>query len=312
MHDYSFIRGCFLVGCYYCFQILYAILCLKGTLGFDWVFVFWRLESLDFLYFAVFVLYFIRLRWWWNCAFWNDYNMHWAPIDLFCDTLFVYKTIEFSAVALNWLATSAFKKLYAILCLKKTLGFDWVFVFWRPKNFVFIYFAVSVVRFNRLRLWWNCAFWIDDNLHWALTDLFLWYSFCIHDYSFIRGCFLVACFYCFQKIIWNFVPQGNALLWLSLCFLETWKFRFSLLCCLCSVFNRLRWWCICAFWNDYNMHWALINLFYDTLFVYETMSFPRLLSTGLLLLLSKFKCNFVPQGNAWLWLSLCSFGDLKI
>ena len=58
-----------------------------------------------------------------------DDNMHWALIDLFCDTLFVYKTIEFSSVALNWLATSAFKKLYGILCLKETLGFDWVWFF---------------------------------------------------------------------------------------------------------------------------------------------------------------------------------------
>ena len=52
--------------------------------------------------------------------------MHWAQIDSCYDNLFVYKTIEFSAVALNWLATSAFKKLDAILCLKETLGFDWV------------------------------------------------------------------------------------------------------------------------------------------------------------------------------------------
>ena len=50
-----------------------------------------------------------------------DDNMHWALIAWFCDTLCEYKTIESSA--------SAFKKLYAILCLKETLGFDWVFVF---------------------------------------------------------------------------------------------------------------------------------------------------------------------------------------
>ena len=56
-----------------------------------------------------------------------DDNMHWALIDLFCDTLCVYKTIEFSSVALNWLAT--FKNLYTILCLEETLGFDWVWFF---------------------------------------------------------------------------------------------------------------------------------------------------------------------------------------
>ena len=91
--------------------------------------IFCRFKNLDFLYFAVFVSCFNRLRLWWNCAFWIDDNMHWALIDLFCDTLFVYKTIEFSAVALDWLATSAFKKLNAILCLNETLGFDWVFDF---------------------------------------------------------------------------------------------------------------------------------------------------------------------------------------
>ena len=115
------------------------------------------------------------------------------------------------------------------------------------------------------------CFLIDDNMHWALIDLFLWYSFCIHDYSFIRGCFLVACYYCFQKVICNFVPQGNAWLWLSLYFfgdLKIWIF-FTLLSLL--FFNRLRWWWNCAFWNDYNMNWALIDLFYDTLFVCMTI-----------------------------------------
>ena len=108
---------------------LYAIFCLNETLGFDWVFVFWRPKILNFLYFAVSLPCFNRLRLWWNCAFWIDDNMHWALIDLFCDTLFVYKTIEFSLVALNWLATSAFKNLYAILCLEETLGFDWIWFF---------------------------------------------------------------------------------------------------------------------------------------------------------------------------------------
>ena len=66
---------------------------------------------------------------WWNCALWIDDNMHWALIVLFCDTFFVYKTIEFSAVALAWLASAALKKLHAILCLKETIGFDWVWFF---------------------------------------------------------------------------------------------------------------------------------------------------------------------------------------
>ena len=103
-------------------------------------------------------------------ASWIDDNMHWALID-FCDTLFVYKTIEFSAVALAWLATSALKKLHAILCLKETLGFDSL-IFWRLNNSDFLDFAVSFPCFIQLRLWWNCASWIDHNMHWALIDLF--------------------------------------------------------------------------------------------------------------------------------------------
>ena len=51
----------------------------------------------------------------------------------------------FSAVALAWLATSALKMLQAILCLKEMLGFDWIFVFWRPKNLDFL-FLLSLSR----------------------------------------------------------------------------------------------------------------------------------------------------------------------
>ena len=131
---------------------------------------FWRLENLDF-FFTLLSLFRVLF----NCdcgetASWIDDNMHWALID-FCDTLFVYKTIEFSAVALAWLATSALKKLHAILCLKETLGFDSL-IFWRLNNSDFLDFAVSFPCFIQLRLWWNCASWIDHNMHWALIDLF--------------------------------------------------------------------------------------------------------------------------------------------
>ena len=112
-------------------------------------------------------------------------------------------------------------KRHSIFASRKRLALTESLFFWRPKNLDFLYFAVSLPCFNQLRLWWNCAFWIDDNMHWALIDSFLWYSFCIHDYFFICGCFLMACYYCFQKALCNFVPQGNACLWLSLCFLET-------------------------------------------------------------------------------------------
>ena len=148
---------------------LHAILCLKEKLGFGWVWFFGDLKICIF-FTLLSVRCFNRLRLWWNCASWIDDNMHWAPIDLFCDTLFVYTTIEFSAVALAWLA-SALKKLHAILCLKEKLGFGWVWFFGDLK--ICIFFTLLSVRcFNRLRLWWNCASWIDDNMHWAPIDLF--------------------------------------------------------------------------------------------------------------------------------------------
>ena len=141
--------------------------------GNDWLWlslIFWRHKSSHFLYFAVCSVFY-RLQFRWNCAFWIDDNMHLALIDLFCDTLFVYKTIEFSAVALAWLATSALKKLHAILCLKETLGLDWVWFFGDLKLRIFLT-LLSVRCFNRLRLWWDCASWIDDNMQWAPIDLF--------------------------------------------------------------------------------------------------------------------------------------------
>ena len=134
---------------------LYAILCLRETLGSDWVFVFWRPRSLDFLHFAVCFPCFNPMGLWWNCAFWIDYNMHWSLIGFFVilllsTWLFILPRLLSSGLLL------LLSKLYAILCLKETLGFDWVFVFWRPKNLDFLHFAFSVPCFNPLRLWWNC------------------------------------------------------------------------------------------------------------------------------------------------------------
>ena len=88
------------------------------------------------------------------------------------------------------------------ICNFVSRGNAWLWlslIFCRLENLDFRYFAVSVPSFNRLRLWWNCASWIDDNMHWALIDVLLWYSFCRHDYSFFCGCFLAACYYCFQS-----------------------------------------------------------------------------------------------------------------
>ena len=178
IHDYSFFRGCFLVACYYCFQSYMQFCASRKRLALTES-VFWRPKNLDFLYFAVCVPCFNWLQLWWNCASWIDDNMHWALIDLFCDTLFVYKTIKFSAVALAWLA-SALKKLHAILCLKEKLGFGWVWFFGDLKICIF-FNLLSVRCFNRLRVWWNC--FLNWWQHALGSDwLVLWYSFCIQDY----------------------------------------------------------------------------------------------------------------------------------
>ena len=237
-----------------------------------------------------------------------------------CDTLFVNESIWFSAVALEWLATSAFKKLYAILCLKKTLGFEWVFVFWRPKNFVI--FAVSVVCFNRLRLWSNCAFWIDDNMHWALTDLFLWYSFCTRLLSLPRllstGLLLLL-----SKIDMQFCSSRKRLalteslfFWRlkNLDFLyfavfvpfligcdgdETVLFEMFITCtgfwltCFMILFLYTRLWVF--------RRW--LTCFCDTLFVQDYWVYLGCSQLTCYFCFQKVICNFVPRGNAWLWLT---------
>ena len=163
-------------------------------------------------------------------------------------------------------------------------------IFWRLKNLDFLYFAVSVPSFIQLRLWWNCASWIDDNMHGS-DWLVLWYSFCIQDYWVVLGCSQLA-YFCFQKFICNFVSRGNAWLWLSLIFWRLKNLDFLYFAVSVPSFIQLRLWWNCASWIDDNMHWALIDLFCDTLFIYKTLSFPRLLSTGLLLLLSKIYIQF--------------------
>ena len=61
---------------------------------------------------------------------------------------------------------------------------------------------------------------IDDNMHWALINLLLWYSFCLEDFSFFRGVFLVACYYCFQGYM-QFCASRTRLALTESDFLET-------------------------------------------------------------------------------------------
>ena len=184
-------------------------------------------------------------------------------------------------------------------------------MFWRLKILDFLYFAVSVPCFNRLRLWWNCASWIDDNMHWALIDVLLWYSFCIQDYWVVLGCSQLA-YFCFQKFICNFVSRGNAWLWLSLIFWRLKNLDFLYFAVSVPSFIQLRLWWNCASWIDDNMHWALIDLFCDTLFVYKTIELSSValnwLATSAFKNLYAILCLEEALGFDWVWF----FKDLKI
>ena len=120
---------------------LYAILCLKDMLGFDWISVFRRPKNLDLLY----LLSLFRVLFDCDCDETVLFELMITCIGLWLACfviiflyiwLFLFPRLLLSGLLL------LLSKLYAILCLKETLGFDWVFVFWRPKNLDFLYFAV--------------------------------------------------------------------------------------------------------------------------------------------------------------------------
>ena len=164
--DFSFFRGCFLVACYYCFQSYMQFCASRTRLALTEFLFFGDLKIFDLLH----LLSLFRVLFDCDCDETVLFELMITCTGLWL-TCFVILFL-FSAVALAWLATSALKMLQAVLCLKEMLGFDWIFVFWRPQNLDFLFFVVSVPCFIRLRLWWNCAFWIDDNMHWTLIDFF--------------------------------------------------------------------------------------------------------------------------------------------
>ena len=223
----------------------------------------------------------------------------------FCDTLFVYKTIEFSAVAINWLPTSAFKKLYAILCLKETLGFDWIFVFRRPKNLDFLFWL------SLLRVLFDCHF--DETVLFELmiTCTGLWLT-----------CFVILFLSTWLFIIPRLLSSALLLLlsklYTILCLKDTLGFD----------------WIFVFFWRPKNLDLPHLLSLFCVLFdcdCDETVLFELMITcTGLWLTCfvilflysrlwvfrgcSRLACyfcvknvssNFVPQGNAWLWLNLC-------
>ena len=136
--------------------------------------------------------------------------------------LFLYALLKFSAAAFEWLAFIAFKKCYVQFCAsRKTSAGLWLShcFFVDSNNDIFpLLFLSSLLK--SILIVMKLCFLIDDNMHWALIDLFLWYYFCIHDYSFTRGCFFVACYYCFQSYM-QFCASGKRSALTESLFLET-------------------------------------------------------------------------------------------
>ena len=94
--------------------------------------------------------------------------------------------------------------------------------FWKSNSEIF---AVCLLL-KLILIVMKLCFLIDDKMHWALIGVLLWYSFCRHDYSFCCGCFLAACYYCFQSYMQLSASRKRLALTESLFFgdLKTWIF----------------------------------------------------------------------------------------
>ena len=116
------------------------------------------------------------------------------------------------------------KELYEVLCLKEDERWPLTesLFFWKSNSEIFAVFLLLKLILIVMKL----CFLIDDKLHWALIDVLSCYSFCRHDYSFFCGCFLAACYYCFQSYMQFCASRKRFALTESLFFwdLKTWIF----------------------------------------------------------------------------------------
>ena len=123
---------------------LYTILCLKDTLGFDWIFVFRRPKNLDLPHLlSLFCVLF-------DCDCHEtvlfELMITCTGLWLTCFViLFLYSRLWVFRGCSRLACYFCLKMFQAILCLKETLGFDWIFVFRRPKNLDFL-FLLSLSR----------------------------------------------------------------------------------------------------------------------------------------------------------------------
>ena len=151
-----------------------------------------------------------------------------------------------------------------------------------------VFRLLSLFRFSINALWWNCALWIDDNMHWALIDLFCDALFFYMNVWFLGIAFEWITANAFKKsLTWVFI----------------WGLLFrSLIDCTVTILCALKWW-----------YYGLWLTCFVILFVYVTLSFPLLLLSGLLLSLSgRVICNFVPRGRQALVFDWVFFGELNM
>ena len=153
------------------------------------------------------------------------------------------------------------KELYEVLCLKEDERWPLTasLFFWKLNSEIFSVFSLLKLILVVMKL----CFLIDDKMHWALIGVLLWYSFCRHDYSFFCGCFLAACYYCFQSYMQFCASRKRFALTESLFFGRPKNLDFLYFAVSVPCFIRLWLWWNWASWIGDKKHLAPIDLFCD-------------------------------------------------
>ena len=153
------------------------------------------------------------------------------------------------------------KELYEVLCLKEDERWPLTesLFFLEIEQWIFCGFLLLKLILIVMKL----CFLIDDKMHWALIDVLLWYSFCRHDYWFFCGCFLVACYCCFQSYMQFCASRKRLALTESLFFGRPKNLDFLYFAVSVPCFIRLRLWWNWASWIGDKKHLAPVDLFCD-------------------------------------------------
>ena len=188
----------------------------RRALAFDWFFV-----SLETFPLRCVHSFFIWFQYQLNCAFWIDFNMRWVLIVFFVKLFWYTWLLSFLLLLLSGLLLLLSRVVCNLVSedverCHLTEFFSRLFC---SENSISCWFC-SVIYL--VQFWWNFAFWIKENLHWALIDLFL-ILFCIHDLKFSAAAFEWLATLISKNSYLHFCAsrKTSAGLWLSLGFLET-------------------------------------------------------------------------------------------